>query len=123
MRLGQFLALLCISLRLAVPAGYMVESSASLNGVWPLVLCTGEGAWTGRSHHHAHSAAHDHGASRDHESCPFAVLYAPASNASDDDAIHAQISYVAAAERPLAAQWRPELAAPPPPASGPPALL
>ena len=122
MRLGQFLALLCIGLRLAVPAGFMVEREASLNPGWPLVLCTGEGAWAGSVHKQQHHH-HDHGKGQDHERCPFAVLFAQNPIAMDQAALPVPSAFDFVADRSLIAQCRPGLAAPPPPSSGPPTLL
>ena len=118
------LFLLALTLRAMVPAGFMIGDAAS--GAPALILCPGfeppppPHAMAMRSHLPAHH--HDPATHRE-APCPFGALAAPALPPAPPvvalDATPAAEPLVPPALRIAAA---PSLAAPPPPATGPPAF-
>ena len=117
------LLLTILLLRAFVPAGYMIGTAAS--GTPALVLCPGVEA---RPVHkmvmrgHAHAPSHDPATHRD-SPCPFAALAAPAlPPAPPLFAPPRAIPAEAALAPSLGAGSARGLAAPPPPATGPPAF-
>ncbi|HEX5183761.1 MAG TPA: hypothetical protein VFW19_11500 [Allosphingosinicella sp.] len=119
------LFLFALMLRLLVPAGYMIGTDAS--GAPALILCSGVEApptvhhamrMPGGSPMHHHDPA-DH---RD-APCPFAALAAPALPPSPPVMTAALAPPAEPAAPPFAVgASSPALAAPPPPATGPPAF-
>ena len=121
------LLMLALFLRLWVPAGYMIAPTAA---GWPaLTLCPGTTAPVAAAPHYAHhSGMAHHGSSHQHEPghdsnvpCAYSALAAPVLPPSPP-AI--DLAALLPAAPPLAAPLRAQsvrtLAAPPPPATGPP---
>jgi hypothetical protein len=117
-----FLSLLA---RALVPAGYMVAAGTS---GWPtLILCPGSAAQpaaaAGHHHHIAGDHKNEHGTSAE-SPCAFAALLAPALPPAPPIAAEpAPVPVFAPTSRPDHEALRPALAAPPPPARGPPPTL
>lgn len=110
------LAMLAVCLRILAPSGYMTTPDQP----FALVICTGEGALNLTSD----PSHQDHGAPQSHAPCAFAGL-GVATAPPEPLAAPAPVVFALAAE-PIALQasLRPGqgLAAPPPPATGPPTL-
>ena len=118
--IALILVALALSLRVLVPAGYMVAPTGA--GL-PLTLCTGQGPVTS-SHDPAHPAPGPEKAPGSHGACLFAGTAAapppPLPQVARTEAP------VIAADRPPSGGWVAPgrgLAAPPPPSRGPPVLL
>ena len=116
--------LMALFMRLLVPDGYMLEAGGQGLGI---VLCGGGGPELVAGAHAVHSARHhgDQGSGPDggqHSVCPYAALGAP-SSPPPPIALAAPAAFPALAPAALAASQPvgPRLAAPPPPARGPPA--
>ncbi len=114
--LWLILAMLAVCLRILAPSGYMTTPDQP----FALVICTGEGALN-LAADPAHS---DHGAPQSHAPCAFAgvgVATAPPQPlAVPTPVIFAQA--IETASLPAALRPGQGLAAPPPPATGPPTL-
>lgn len=116
-RPGVMLLAAALFLRLLVPAGYMVGSAA---GARALVPCPAVVAAPVMAHHGHHDGRVPH----TEAPCPFTALAAPALPAADPLALGPSRSAY-----PLAPAWQPAeslapgAAAPPPPATGPPASV
>jgi hypothetical protein len=116
-------ALLALVLQLMFPAGFMAAEPGQAHGFLPIVICTAQGQsivdW---------DAAAIHGKGADHKApgksmaaCPFAG-HAVAVTAPAPIAVSAPVAFAAAAAsaRPYLVFPGRGLAAPPPPAIGPP---
>lgn len=119
------MALLAIAMKVLVPGGYMLDASPR-DGALTLVLCTAEGLVTIPVADQAPAGHNDKDpAEPQHDPCVFAGhgVYAPAVATSDPvptpwrplGALVSTAAYAVAPGR--------GLAAPPPPATGPPASL
>ncbi len=110
------LAMLAVCLRILAPAGYMTTPDQP----FALVICTGEGALKVKSD----PSHQDHNAPQGHAPCAFAGL-GVATAPPEPSAVLAHVPFVRAtapAARPASMRPGQGLAAPPPPATGPPAL-
>lgn len=112
------LAMLAVSVRVLIPAGFMASQDAQLP--YALVICTGQGAISVQAHDHdGHQAPESH-----HAPCAFAGLGA----APPPPLLTQSVVLVALDPAPVLAWTQSDLrpgrglAAPPPPATGPPQL-
>jgi hypothetical protein len=118
------LFLLALTLRAMVPAGFMIGDAAS--GAPALILCPGFEA-TPPPHAmamHGHVPAHHHDPATHREApCPFGALAAPALPPAPPAFLPPPVEPQAVPVRAqLHTAFAPSLAAPPPPATGPPAF-
>jgi hypothetical protein len=108
-----------LAMRLFVPAGYMIDAAGT--DAVRLVICDGtvQATAAGMAHHHTSHPGKD---GQGH--CPFAVAMAPLTGA---DPPHMEFAPRQPASSPAAkperAAYRPAASAPPPPSTGPPALV
>lgn len=111
-------------LRALIPAGFMIGTAAS--GAPALVICPGveEAPAVHHMAMHGQMPAHHHDPATHHEApCPFGALAAPALPPEPPVvALPATPSVQVAPLVPLHTAQVPSLAAPPPPATGPPAF-
>jgi hypothetical protein len=122
-RLSMTAAFLALVLQLMFPAGFMAAAPGQAHGL-PIVICSAQGQsvvdWDQLTA--ADSGAHKSKApAKGMASCPFAG-HATASGAPEPLAVAAPVAFVRTAEtvRPYAVFPGRGLAAPPPPAIGPP---
>jgi hypothetical protein len=116
-------AFLALVLQLMFPAGFMAAEPGQAHGLLPIVICTAQGQsvvdWDAAAFH---GKAPDHKApAKGMASCPFAG-HATVVTAPTPIAVSAPVAFAAAASpaRPYLVFPGRGLAAPPPPAIGPP---